>query len=46
MAAQLRTTPSVSGVSVPPANAMSVSPWRMLRHASPMATADDEHATE
>ena len=36
--------PSDSGASAPPATDMSRSPRAMRSHASPMATADEEHA--
>jgi hypothetical protein len=38
--------PSVNGASAPPASITGAAPLRILSHASPIATADDEHAVE
>ena len=40
------SVPNVSGASVPPAIMASTSPAAMRRAASPIATADEEHAVE
>ena len=40
------SVPKLSGASLPPAIITSVSPQAMRRAASPIATADDEHAVE
>ena len=45
-ASQAFSEPKASGASVPPASAMSRSPWASRSQASPMATADDEQAVE
>src|SRR6188508_1779902 len=40
------SVPKVSGASLPPAIITSSSPEAMRLHASPIATADEEHAVE
>ena len=45
-ASQALSEPNASGASAPPASARSRSPLAMRSAASPIATADDEHAVE
>ena len=46
MACHASSMPAVSGASEPPATTTSASPERINRRASPMAMADDAHATD